>query len=102
MLFFENSPNMAPVKGGLGGSPNDISDVMQGSIYAYILCMALACRMYYDIYITTMKSKALRGDPTRRIGKAEAFAAANLQDTASAADLPFGNGGFAGAAGPRT
>ena len=41
------------MKGGLGGSPNDIFDVMQGSIYAYILCMALACRMYYDIYITT-------------------------------------------------
>ena len=34
--FFENSPNMAPVKGGFGGFPNDISDVMQGSIYAYI------------------------------------------------------------------
>ena len=76
------------MKGGLGGSPNDIFDVMQGSIYAYIyiLCMALACRMYYDIYITTMKSKALRGDPTRRIGKAKAFAAAYLQATAPAAD----------------
>ena len=49
--FFQNSPNMAPVKGGFGGSPNDIFDVMQGNIYAYILCMALACRMYYDIYI---------------------------------------------------
>ena len=41
------------MKGGFGGFPNDISDVMQGSIYAYILCMALACRMYYDIYMTT-------------------------------------------------
>ena len=74
------------MKGGFGGSPNDISDVMQGSIYAYILCMALACRMYYDIYIMTMRSKALRGDPTRRAGKAKAIAAANLQATASAAD----------------
>ena len=71
------------MKGGLGGSPNDIFDVMQGSIYAYILCMALACRMYYDIYSTTMKSKALRGDPTRRIGKAKAFAAANFAELRS-------------------
>ena len=48
--FFQNSPNPPPVKGGLGGSPNDIFDVMQGSIYADILCMALACRIYHDIY----------------------------------------------------
>ena len=47
--------------------------------------------MYYDIYITTMKSKALRGDPTRRIGKAEAFAAANLRPNGCAADPPFGD-----------
>ena len=60
------------MKGGFGGSPNDIFDVMQGSIYAYILCMALACRMYYDIYSMTMRSKALRGDPTRRASKAKA------------------------------
>ena len=71
------------MKGGLGGSPNDISDVMQGSIYAYILCMALACRMYYDIYRMTMRSKALRGDPTRRIGKAKAIAAAHFAELRS-------------------
>ena len=75
------------MKGGLGGSKYDIFNVMHGSIYADILCMALACRIYQCIYITTLKSKALRGDPTRRIGKAKAFAAANLQATASAADL---------------
>ena len=74
------------MKGGFGGFPNDISDVMQGSIYAYILCMALTCNNYYDIYIMTMRSKALRGDPTRRAGKAEAVAAANLLATAIAAD----------------
>ena len=51
--IFSKCDFQGPVKGGLGGSPNDIFDVMQGSIYAYILCMALACRMYYDIYITT-------------------------------------------------
>ena len=71
------------MKGGFGGSPNDIFNVMHGSIYADILCMALACRMYYDIYSTTMKSKALRGDPTRRIGKAKAVAAANFAELRS-------------------
>ena len=39
------------MKGGFGGFPNDIFNVMQGSIYADILCMALACRMYQCIYI---------------------------------------------------
>ena len=47
--IFSKCDFQGPVKGGLGGFPNDISDVMQGSIYAYILCMALACRMYYSI-----------------------------------------------------
>ena len=45
------------MKGGFGGFPNDISDVMQGSIYAYILCMALAYRMYHDIYIMTTRGQ---------------------------------------------
>ena len=71
------------MKGGFGGSPNDISDVMQGSIYAYILCIALIYNNYYDIYITTMKSKALGGDPTRRAGKAKAIAAANSAELRS-------------------
>ena len=74
------------MKGGFGGSPNDISDVMQGSIYAYILCMALACRMYYDIYIMTMRARLSAEIRHAFVGKAEAFAAAHLQATASAAD----------------
>ena len=74
---------MAPVKGGFGGFPNDISDVMQGSIYAYILCMALAYRMYHDIYIISEERTTLGGDPTRRAGKAKAIAAANSAELRS-------------------
>ena len=56
---------------------------MLDSIYAYILCMALACRMYHDIYIISEERTTLGGDPTRRAGKAKAVAAAHFAELRS-------------------
>ena len=72
--LFQNRGIKAPVKGGFGGFPNDISDVMQGSIYADILCIALAHNVKCNIYkteVNPIESKTLRGDPTRRYRQAE-------------------------------
>ena len=41
----------------MGGFKYDFFDVMLDSIYADILCMALACRMYHDIYKLTMRAR---------------------------------------------
>ena len=57
MRYQRNGDTRGPVKGGVGGFPNDFFKVMQGSIYADILCMALACRMYHDIYKLTMRAR---------------------------------------------
>ena len=56
------------VEGGLGGFKYDFFDVMLDSIYADILCMALAYRMYHDIYNISEERTTLGGDPTRRYG----------------------------------
>ena len=80
--FFQNSPNMAPVKGGFGGFPNDIFDVMQGSIYAYILCIALIYNNYMT-YIFRDESKTLSGDPTRLGRPSRALAAAHFAELRS-------------------
>ena len=45
------------MEGGLGGFKYDFFDVMLDSIYADILCMALAYRMYHDIYIFPMRAQ---------------------------------------------
>ena len=69
-----NSANRAPVKGGFGGSKYDFFNVMHGSIYADILCIALAHNVRCNIYKTEVisdESKTLRGDPTRRYRQAE-------------------------------
>ena len=55
LLFFENSEKQAPVKGGFGGFKNDFFDVMIDSIYADILCIALAHNVYCNIYKTKGK-----------------------------------------------
>ena len=55
--LFSKYDFQAPVEGGLGGFKYDFFNVMLDSIYAYILCMALACRMYHDIYKLTMRAR---------------------------------------------
>ena len=82
---------------------------MQGSIYADILCKALAHNVYCNIYITEVKPmRAQLSEVIRHavVGK-QSVAAAHLRPNGCAADLPFGDGpvnlgGVAGVAGPKT
>ena len=72
--IFWKQRKTGPGERGIWGFPNDFFDVMQGSIYADILCIALAHNVRCNIYKTEVisdESKTLRGDPTRRYRQAE-------------------------------
>ena len=59
------------MEGGLGGFKYDFFDVMLDSIYADILCMALAYRMYHDIYIMTTRAQLSEEIRHADVGQAE-------------------------------
>ena len=59
------------VEGGLGGFKYDFFDVMLDSIYDDILCMALTCNNYHDIYIMTTRAQLSEEIRHADIGQAE-------------------------------